>query len=221
MGTGMFALVGHDLAVHSMKEDRGSRLLFVLVAATLFLLGGSSSTLSLDTTWASSSIGRSEGEVDVFLGVETDNKRGNVDNLPTDANVPLSNEGSCVVDTLRQTALEHLSLETAFQEIFDLQGQHVIETHAGLIEHTDTDETADKGVTLEKTLGVFVVELEEFTSGTTNFGEDKGDTPDFAFVAEAVLAGKLQLGIETRRFVGTTGDLVSLAVIPRGPGHFS
>ena len=44
-----------------------------------------------------------------------------------------------MVDGLGQASLEDLSLETTLQEVLDLEGQHVIETHAGLIEHTDAD----------------------------------------------------------------------------------
>ena len=95
------------------------------------------------------------------------------------------------MDRLRQTTLEDLSLETTLQEVLDLQGQHVIETHAGLIEHTDTDETADEGVTLEKALGILVIELEQLTGRTTNLGQDKTNAPDLALVAETVLAGEL------------------------------
>lgn len=113
------------------------------------------------------------------------------------------------------------SAEATLQEVLDLEGQHVIEAHAGLVEHTDTDETADKGVTLEETLGVLGVELQELTSSTTDLGEGKTNAPDLALVAETVFTSKLQLGIETSRFERPTRDLVSLAVVPRGPRHFS
>ena len=105
--------------------------------------------------------------------------------------VPLPDEDTGVVDGLGETALEDLGLQPALQEILDLEGKHVIETHAGLVEHTDTDETADEGVTLEETLGVLVVELEELTGGTTDLGEGEGDTPDLALVAETVFTGEL------------------------------
>ena len=52
-----------------------------------------------------------------------------------------------MVDGLGETRLEDLGLQPTLQEILDLQGQYVIETHAGLVEHTDTDETANQGVT--------------------------------------------------------------------------
>ena len=95
------------------------------------------------------------------------------------------------MNTLGKVGLEHLRLQPAFQEILDFQCQYVIETHASLVEHTNTDESTDECVTLEKTLGVLVIELEQLTSSTTDFGEDETDTPDLAFVAEAVLAGEL------------------------------
>lgn len=95
------------------------------------------------------------------------------------------------MDALRQSALEHLSLQPPLQEIFNFQGQHVIEPHTCFVEHTDTHEPTDEGVTLEETLGVFVVKLEKLSGSTTNFGQDQGDTPDFTLVAQTVLAGEL------------------------------
>ena len=85
-------------------------------------------------------------------------------------NVSLPDEGAGMVDTLRQTTLEHLGLQTSLQEILNLEGQHVIETHAGFVEDADTHETADQTVTLKETLGVFAIELEELSGGTTDFG---------------------------------------------------
>jgi hypothetical protein len=105
--------------------------------------------------------------------------------------VALTNQRAGVVDGLGQAALEDLGLQPALEEILDLEGEHVIEAHAGLVEHPDAHEPADEGVTLEKTLGVLVVELEELTRGTPDLGEDERDTPDFALVAEAVFAREL------------------------------
>ena len=96
-----------------------------------------------------------------------------------------------MVDALRQTKLEHLCLKSPLQEVLNLQRQHVIQTHARLVEHSDTDKTTDEGVTLEQTLGVLVIELQQLTSSTTDFGEGETNAPDFALVSEAVLAGEL------------------------------
>ena len=78
--------------------------------------------------------------------------------------VALADEDTSVVDGLGETELVNAGLETALQEVLNLQGQDVIETHAGLIEHTNTHETADKGVTLEEALGVLLVESQERTA---------------------------------------------------------
>lgn len=103
----------------------------------------------------------------------------------------LPDQNPSMVDGLRKPALEDLGLQPPLQEIFDLQGEHVIEPHLGLVEHTDAYKPADKSIALKETLGVFVVELEELTSGTANFGESQGNAPDLTLVAETILSGKL------------------------------
>lgn len=107
--------------------------------------------------------------------------------------MPLTDEHTGVVNALSEAALEDLSLQTTLQEILNLQGQHVIETHASFIKHTDTNKPTDKGVTLEQTLGILFIELEQFTSSTTNLGQHEGDTPDLALVAQTVLSGELNI----------------------------
>ena len=62
------------------------RLLLILLI-TVLLLGGSGGTLALDTTSTTTTVGGGEGEVNVFLGVETDDEGGDVDSL-------LANTGS-------------------------------------------------------------------------------------------------------------------------------
>lgn len=75
----------------------------------------------------------------------------------------LLDQNTSVVDGLGEAELVHASLETAFQEILSLQGQDVIELHAGLVEHTDTDETANEGIAFEETLRVFFIEGKKLT----------------------------------------------------------
>ena len=72
----------------------------------------------------------------------------------------LPDQNTSMVNALCQSALEHLSLQTSLQEIFNLESQHVIKTHTRLVEHTDTDETTNESVSFEKTFGIFVVEFE-------------------------------------------------------------
>lgn len=78
--------------------------------------------------------------------------------------MPLLDQNTGVVDGLGETELVDAGLETALQEVLNLEGQDVIELHAGLVKNTDTDETANQGVTLEKTLGVLLVKSEELTA---------------------------------------------------------
>ena len=77
-----------------IKRERTIKLQHLLVVlgllvATILLLGGSGSALALDTAGAASAVWRSESKVDVLLGVETDDERGDVDDLLADATVPL------------------------------------------------------------------------------------------------------------------------------------
>lgn len=162
-------------------------LLGVVAAGTLSGLGA----LALNTAGAATAVGRLEGEVDVLLRVETDDERGDVDDLLADADVALADEDTGVVDRLGEAELEDLGLETALKEVLGLEGKDVVETHAGVVEHTNADETTDKGVALEETLGVLLVELQEVTSSTTDLGEGELNAPDLTLVAETVLAGKL------------------------------
>jgi hypothetical protein len=77
--------------------------------------------------------------------------------------VTLADEDTSVVDGLGEAELVDASLETTLQEIFGLEGQHVIELHAGFVEHSDTDETANERIAFEETLWVLFVEGEKLT----------------------------------------------------------
>jgi hypothetical protein len=78
--------------------------------------------------------------------------------------VALLDEDTSVVDRLGETELVDTSLETALQEVLDLESQDVIESHTGLVEHTDTDETANEGISFEETLGILLVKGEKVTT---------------------------------------------------------
>jgi len=172
-------------------------LLLVLLLSLVALVGGSG-LLAPDTAGAASTEGRGQGEVDVLLGVETDNERGNVDDLLADADVALADQNTGVVDGLGKAELVDAGLQAALEEVLDLKGQDVIELHARLVEDTDAHETADKGVTLEQALGVLLVEREQRTGSTTDLGEGQLDAPDLALVAETIFADELELSVPTR-----------------------
>lgn len=75
----------------------------------------------------------------------------------------LLDQNTSVVDGLGETELVDASLETALQEVLNTEGKNVIELHARLVEHTDTDQTANQGITFEQTLGVLLVEGKKLT----------------------------------------------------------
>lgn len=91
--------------------------------------------------------------------------------------VPLADEDTGVVNRLGQTKLEHLSLQTPLQEILDPQSKHIVEPGLGLVQYTDTDQTADKGVTLEQTTGVLLIKGKKLTGSTTDVGQAVSDPP--------------------------------------------
>lgn len=75
----------------------------------------------------------------------------------------LLDQDTSVVDGLGEAELVDASLETALQEVLNTEGKNVIELHARLVEHTDTDQTANQGITFEQTLGVLLVEGKKLT----------------------------------------------------------
>ena len=76
----------------------------------------------------------------------------------------LTDEDTGMVNRLGETELVNAGLEAALQEIFDLEGQHIIELHAGLVEHTDTNQTANEGIAFEQTLWVLLVKGKKLTA---------------------------------------------------------
>lgn len=139
-------------------------LLFILLSIiTTVLLLRSLRLLATDTAWAATAEWRVQSEVDVLLGVEADNERWNIDDLLANANVSLADEDTSVVNRLGKAKLVDASLKTALQEILHLKGQNVIELHAGLVEDTDANETANQSVTLEKALRVLLVQGQKLT----------------------------------------------------------
>lgn len=75
----------------------------------------------------------------------------------------LADENTSVVDRLGETELVDTGLETALQKVLNLEGKDVIELHARLVQDTDTDQTANEGVSFEKTLWVLLVHGQKLT----------------------------------------------------------
>jgi hypothetical protein len=186
-------------------------LVILLLLVAVALLGGLG-LLPPDAAGAAATERRGQGKVNVLLGVETDDEGGHVDDLLADADVALADEDTSVVDRLGEAELVDAGLEAALEEILNLEGQNVIELHAGLVEDTDADETTDQGVSLEEALGVLLVEGKKLTSSTTNLGQSQTDSPDLTLVAQAILADELELGVKSSGLEGATGDTRGLGV---------
>lgn len=99
----------------------------------------------------------------MLLRIKTDDERGNIDYLLANTDVSLTNQDTGVVDGLGETELVDTSLQATLQEILNLQCQHVIELHARFVQNTNADETANQGISFEKSLRVFLVEGEQLT----------------------------------------------------------
>ena len=149
-------IVNHGLGAHDL-------LLLLLLVTTLLGLS-SLGLLSAHATGASATEGRGKGEVDVLLGIKTNDERWDVDDLLANTDMSLTDENTGVVDGLGEAELVDAGLETALQEVLNLKGQDVIELHAGLVKDTDTHETANESVTLEETLGVLLVKSKKRTA---------------------------------------------------------
>ena len=119
----------------------------------------------------------------MLLRIETDNEGRNIDDLFANTtenprlaisatsdlqllnvpDVPLPDQHSRVMNTLRQSKLINAGLQPSLQEVLDLEGEHVIELHAGLIKHTDTDKTTNEGIAFEETLRILFFHSQELT----------------------------------------------------------
>lgn len=68
-------------------------------------------------------------------------------NLP---DVTLTDQHTSVMEGLGESQLEDLGLQATLQEVLDLQAEHVIELHAGLVQHSDADQTTQQRVSWKK-----------------------------------------------------------------------
>lgn len=75
----------------------------------------------------------------------------------------LLDQHTSVVNGLGKAKLTNTSLQAAFQKVFNLQSQDVIELHAGFIKNANTDKAANQGIAFKEALGIFFVKGEKFT----------------------------------------------------------
>ena len=59
----------------------------------------------------------------------------------------LANKNTRMVDAFGEAQFEHLSLKTTLQKILQLEAEHIIQLHLLDVEHSNTDQTTQQGVT--------------------------------------------------------------------------
>jgi hypothetical protein len=184
---------------------------FITTLVFAFVLSGNSA-------WSSTGQWGFETEIDVFLAVESDNVRWNIDDLFSDSDVSLSDQDSSVVNGFGETEFEDLGLESSFHEIFDFKSEDVIKFHVLFIEDTNSHQSSEKGVTFEEPLWVFVFKGQQVSGGFSDLGQQHLDSPDFFFVFEAELSDEFQLGVESFLLEGSFWGDISLVVVLRFNG---
>lgn len=168
--------------------------------------------LSSNSTWSSTTEWRSSSKVNVLFRFQSDHEGWNVDNLLTNSNVSLSDQDSGVVDRLGQTQLVDLSLQSSFQEIFNLQSQDVIQLLLVFRQDTDSHQSSDQGVTIEQSLWVLFISGQQVSGSTTNLRQLERNSVDLSLVLQTVFTGQFQFSVQTSRFVWSLWSRVSLGV---------
>jgi len=146
----------------------------------------------------------------VLLRVQPNHEGRDVDELLSDTDVTVSDHDTCVVDRLGEAKLEHLCLETTFEEVFGLKVKDVVKLHLVFLQDAVSDETPEECIAFEEPLWVLLVEGKQFTGSLSHLGETVLDSPDLSLATEAVLANHLKLLVESFLFVWSTWGLVGL-----------
>ncbi|KAH3660611.1 hypothetical protein OGATHE_004943 [Ogataea polymorpha] len=171
-----------------------------LLVVFLSLLGIATSRslrLSLVSTWSSSTVWRSWSEVNVLLRVQSDHEGWDGHNLLSHSNVSLGDQDPSVVNGLGKTKLENLGLQSSLKEVLNLQGQNVIQLHLVFWQDTDSDQSSDQGVTLEKSLLILLVSGKQVSGSSSDLGQLETNSVDFVLVLQTVFTGEFQLGIQS------------------------
>jgi hypothetical protein len=117
------------------------------------------------------SVRRVNSKINVFLRVDADKERGNIDHLLANTDVALSDQNTSMVDGLGKTLLKDLGLESSLHESLSGQLKDIIEGVLLVSQKTISLQAAEKRRSLEESLGVFWVQSEESTSRLRSGGE--------------------------------------------------
>lgn len=81
------------------------------------------------------------------LGGDTDHEGGNIDGLLANSDVTLLDEDTSVMDRVGESTLLDESLESSLHELGGGQTEDVIELALVVLEESETDHSADEGLT--------------------------------------------------------------------------
>lgn len=184
-----------------VREKWTPLLHFLVVIATTAALAVLV-VLSLHAARFALSEWRGEREVNVLLRVDAHHERRLVDNAAAHADVALLDKDTRVVHALGELLVVEHGLQTAGQEVLDLQVEAQIEALVVRGEEAHAPEAAHEGIAFEQTTGVLLFECEKLTSGRADLGEGDLNAPDLTLVSQAELAHDLQLAVEALLLIG-------------------
>jgi len=149
----------------------------------------------------------------VSLALDADQEGGNVDLLLSDANVSLGDKVAGVVNGFGEPGLVHEGLEAALKEVLKPHTKDEIELVLGLVEDTEAVKAAEESSTLEQSLGMVLLELEELTGGLSHLSQSVVNSPHLTLVLEAILSHNLELRIQAILLEGILGRARRLAAL--------
>jgi len=152
----------------------------------------------------------------VLLGLHTDQKGGDVDDLLSDADVSLADEDTGVVDRLGKSVLEDNGLQTSLQKVLNLEGKDEIELVLLLGENSVTVESSQESGSIEKSLGIGLIHGEQLSGGSTDVRYGLLNSPDLSLVSQTELSHELELLVETFLLKRTSGGVVCLGLVDKG-----
>lgn len=123
-----------------------------------------------------------------------------------------ADQNASVVNGAGQGLLQDLGLQTALKHILDLQAKNVIELVLGLIENAIAVKTAEESSTLEKALGILLVEGQQLTGSVADLRQSELHTIDLALAAQTVLTNEAELLVEALLVAQKAGSDVGLPV---------
>ena len=113
----------------------------------IIVLGFAAGLLLLHSSVFTGSLARGGGKGNELLRGLADHEGGGVDKLFTNSNVSLSDKDSSVMDGEGDVSLHDEGLESTFHELSHGKSKDVIQLALRFVEESDTDHTADEGIT--------------------------------------------------------------------------